>query len=51
VSRLCQFCVLCIVFNLLSHGGKPEFLVRQKTIRSIGSDEAILQTFEDYPCA
>jgi len=27
---LCRPGALCIVFNLLSHGGKPEFLIRQR---------------------
>jgi len=41
--RLCDFCSLCIVFHLLSHGGKAKILIRQNSARSIGPDEATLQ--------
>jgi len=43
VRRLCDFCSLCIVFHLLSHGGKAKILIRQNSARSIGPDEATLQ--------
>jgi len=29
-AGLSALCALCIVFNLLSHGGKPDFLIRQR---------------------
>jgi len=40
---LCDFCSLCIVFHLLSLGGKAKILIRQNSARSIGPDEATLQ--------
>ena len=47
---LCRPGALCIVFNLLSHGGKPEFLIRQRRAGTARWQSPLPRNSRIHPC-